>query len=112
MKRTAVLLAWVILASFFLSNPVLAGFAIGEVVSVDDGKVTIRLEKGNVSDFPVGMRDVEIRKDGIVVVYGRVMAVNGDRITLAVIKGKSSDLSAGVSVEVEQSKTEAKMEGC
>jgi hypothetical protein len=112
MKRTAVLLAWVFLASFCLSKPVLAGCAIGEVVSVEEGKVTLQLEKDKGSDFPVGTRDVEIRKDGKVVVYGRVMAVNGDRITLAVIRGKSSDLSAGVSVEVEQSKTEEKMEGC
>lgn len=112
MKRTAALLALVFLASFSLAKPVLAGSVSGEVVSVEEGKVTLQLEKGKGPGFPVGMRDVEIRKNGEVVVSGRVMAVNEDRITLAVIKGRSSDLSAGVPVEVEQSRTEEKIDGC
>ncbi len=112
MKRTAVLIAWIFLASFCLAKPVLAGGVSGKVVSVEEDKVIVQMDEGKGSAFPVGMRDVEIRKDGAMVVRGRIMAVTGDRITLAVLKGKSSNLSAGASVEVEQSTKIEEIDGC
>lgn len=112
MKRAAFLLAWVVLASLVVSRPVYAGGAVGKVVSAEEDKVTVQLEEGKAAGFPVGTRDVELKKDGAVVVSGRIMSVNGDKVTLAVIKGKYTDLPAGTSVEVEQSRMPEKVDGC
>ncbi len=112
MRRAGIFLAWLLLAMFVPAEPLFAGGAAGKVVSADAEKVVVQLAAGKGAAFPTGMRDVEIKKDGAMVVRGRITASGGDKITLKVVKGKSAGLSAGAAVEVEQSTAAEGIDGC
>jgi hypothetical protein len=103
------------LLSFAVSafpTPVLAGGTPGKIVSADADKVVVRFENGGGGAFPAGMRDIEIRCGGKVVVRGRVMTSAPDEATFAVIRGKGSALAPGSPVEVEQSTAAEGVDGC
>src|SRR5512145_2269364 len=76
----------------------------GTIAAIDGDKVVVQLENGSAAGYPVGMRDVEIRRSVGVGVRGRVVASNRDkdRITIKVVRGNASRLSVGIAVEVVQ----------
>ncbi len=111
-RRAGILLATLFLSALIPVEPLFAGGASGKVVSADAEKVVVQLAAGKGSAFPTGMRDVEIKKDGAMMVRGRITGSAGDKITLKVVKGKSGGLSAGATVEVEQSTAAEGIDGC
>lgn len=112
MGRAAVLFACLLLAFTWTPGSALAGGAPAKVVSSEPEKLVVRFENGEGSAFPAGMRDVEIRSGGVVVIRGRVMTSSPDEATFAIIKGKATGLPAGTAVEVEQATAAEGIDGC
>ena len=102
MSRAAIVAAVVSLAAACLALPCLAKGVSGTIAAIDGDKVVVQMEKGKGADFPVGMRDVEIRQSAGASVRGRVVASGKDRITIKVVRGKTSVLAVGAAVEVGQ----------
>lgn len=112
MKRAFSILTVLLFALVLLPGVALAAPVKGKVVSAEADKVVVQLPTGKGAAFPVGMRDVEVKKEGAMVVRGRITASSGDKISLKVVKGKSAGLSEGDAVEIEQSASAEGIDGC